>query len=227
MKMAAEQKHVRACNSLGLLYCQGTLCIHGDWINVDKDHVEAHKWFTIANNRDGIRQTKKAVIIRDKSIARKNQVDREVKNKSPEGLYLLGMASIIGTRVKCCSVKYDPLLHGIDGIDIDHKEGIKNITMSTKQGHKEAANQLGYIYGYQKLSSGTKVNVDTDMEESYKYFKIAKNTKEMSNIGTILNVENQTDELQKLEQKVELLERKQTIVPSVPSAPPSYTEANV
>jgi len=46
----------------------------------------------------------------------------------------------------------------------------------------------------------------------------------MSKIGTILNVENQIEELQKLRQENELLRSNQTSI--VSSAPPSYDKAN-
>jgi len=206
LKMAGQQGHKRAAEMLGHGYCYGPNLIISSWepiFWVHIDHVEANKWYRIADNQAGIERTQYAVDRRDKILAQQKQAELKLQDGSPESLYKIGVNCIVAQ---------------------DHKEGIRLLIMSAKQGYKEAANQLGYIYGYQTHPSRFDASVDIDMEESYKYFKMAKNTEEMSKIATILSVENQTDELQKLRQENELLRSNQTIVPS---APPSYSVANV
>ena len=241
LKMAGEQDHKKAANVLGYLYHDNDMNINFRQYLAYKNDVEANKWYRIAGDLRGIELTQNAIDCRNRAIAEqeqkrdhkeqveqklrdtierdermlrdhKEQVERELKDGSKESLYKIGMVHITGHLKKVDHNMYDPLQNGIDGIDIDHKEGIKHLIMSAKQEHEEAANQLGYIYGYRKLSSGTKVEVDTDMRKSYEYFKMAGNTEEMSKIATILSVENQTDA---------------PLSCNAIDAPPSYDEANV
>ena len=52
--MAAEQNHQRAALILGRLYKDGQVCCRYRIIRVEKDVIEAHRYFTIANDMEGI-----------------------------------------------------------------------------------------------------------------------------------------------------------------------------
>jgi TPR repeat protein len=239
LKMGATQGLKDSQWKLGWLYETGKLCHHGFHDNPTYrgsiDYKESYKWYKLRRSESDAKRVKllldnqirKQKIIDDKHTYMTSEQKRlviEMKNGDIDALYIVGIAYIIKPMYRSPMTLYDPFIHGIDGINIDHKEGIKLFKQCSKQGHTDASDQLGYIYGYKGLKDLTKVEVSSNMKEAYNYFKLAENTREMSKIAAILSVENNNDEMEKMRQKIDMLSQDRTVVP-VP--PPSYNDANI
>jgi len=237
LKLAATQGHSESAYILCDMYKDGNLSSYkfprhaNETVKIDYD--EAYKWFIKSKYENyTFRRYSK---FKTKIISNREQVASDIKDGTKESLYKLGIAYIVGQRgidytyvyrKKNTEIHYNDsyclFTYGIIGIDEDHKKGIAALSKSATQGNREASNQLGYIYGYQKINneySDIRVDVDLDLEVSYKHFKKAGNTTEMLNVANLLKVDTQLSELQTLKQDIDLLKRNQV-------APPSYDKAN-
>jgi TPR repeat protein len=223
LKMAAIQGNKNAAFNLGFLYHSGILKIDKYMRRSDKkyiNHSEALEWYYIAESQEGIDRMKLFIYNKKDQIDKQDMIIHKMNKEDSLALYKVGIAYIIGSRHRRGGDIYDPFKHGITSINIDHKKGIKLLEQSAKQHNKGAAEQLGYIYGYQRLHkildnasfygyqeqknvlNNASVNVEIDLKKSYDYFNIAGNIIENGKIAAILKID--IGAINKLKQDMEI-----------------------